>query len=473
MAFQGSSRSMARTEFMAPNGVRQGAVFVERVGTDVLQDRRGLSDATGLPEASGLPDANGMQRGGADPGPGQDSDISDVITGYGPQARQSFGAPLDPVREEEPATDRAVGRDNADESTLDNNRASTLDTSTLDTSTLNASGDGRSDPVPDPAPATPSVDTDPDPAPPPLDPPVTPAAPTDMGRPTGSVPGTPDVTPQSPPPGDENAEYGRDIDAVPDLPPNTGPVTSYTSGGVASSSYNVMIDFVGTWTVQLQEAFIEASDYLSTIILADLPDTIVDGVAIDDITITATLGAIDGIGGTLGSAGPRTLRNDGTYLSATGAMTFDSADAQNQLGLGNWESIVLHEMLHALGFGTLWTVMGLTSGSVAGGDIRFTGANATDTYQTEFPDVAGADSGSLFGVPVEADGGSGTAGGHWDELLFDQEIMTGYVDTGSFVSDMTIAALEDMGYDTVFDNPYSATDLTGTIPADPLLDVFA
>ena len=166
------------------------------------------------------------------------------------------------------------------------------------------------------------------------------------------------------------------------------------------------------------------------------------------------------------------IRNDGTYLSATGAMTFDSADAQDQFDLGNWETIVLHEMMHALGFGTLWSLMGLTSGSVAGGDMRFTGANATDVYQTEFSGIASADSGSLLGVPVETDGGPGTAGGHWDETEFDTEIMTGYVDTNSFVSLMTIAALEDMGYDTVFDNPYSATDLNGPIPGDPLLDLF-
>ena len=51
--------------------------------------------------------------------------------------------------------------------------------------------------------------------------------------------------------------------------------------------------------------------------------------------------------------------------------------------------------------------------------------------------------------------------------------MTGYVDSPSFVSLMTIAALEDMGYDTVFDNPYSATDQFGPIPADPLLDLIA
>ena len=51
--------------------------------------------------------------------------------------------------------------------------------------------------------------------------------------------------------------------------------------------------------------------------------------------------------------------------------------------------------------------------------------------------------------------------------------MTGFVDPGGFVSLMTIASFEDMGYDTVFDNPYSATDLSGPIPTDPLLDLFA
>jgi len=93
--------------------------------------------------------------------------------------------------------------------------------------------------------------------------------------------------------------------------------------------------------------------------------------------------------------------------------------------------------------------------------------------KTEFPSIATSNPNSLLGVPLETNGGTGTAGGHWDEFLFDKEIMTGFVDTGSYVSEMTIAALEDMGYDTVFDNPYNATDLTGSIPADPLLDLFA
>lgn len=317
------------------------------------------------------------------------------------------------------------------------------------------------------------TDADPQSPPPPIAQPQDSEAPTNMGRPAGATPGPPQATPQSPEPGDNNADYGRPADAVPDLPPDTGVLDDYTSGGQSSTSYNVSIEFLGSWTVELQTAFIDAAEYLSTIILADLPDVVINGVNIDDIIITATLEGIDGVGGVLGSAGPDYIRNDGSYLTATGSMTFDSEDAQNQLNLGNWETIVLHEMIHALGFGTLWTLMGLTTGTVAGGDIRFAGINATDVYQTEFASIANGDSGSLSGVPVETDGGQGTAGGHWDEILFGTEIMTGYVDPGGFVSQMTIAALEDMGYDTVYDNPYSATDLSGPIPVDPLLDLIA
>ena len=329
-----------------------------------------------------------------------------------------------------------------------------------------AEGDGRL--LPDPEPSALAEDADPDPAPPPQPSEPAPDPPQENGRPAGAQPGTPTSSPPAPPPPDDNAAFGRPPGAEPTLP--TGPVSTYTSPGPAGSSYNVTIEFEGNWTVELQQAFIEAADYLGSVILEDIPDVYVDGELIDDIVITATLDTIDGTGGILGSAGPRVLRDDGTYLPATGAMTFDVADAEALYDNGNWGAVVLHEMLHALGFGSLWSLMDLLSGSVAAGDLRFTGPNATDTYNTEFPGIAGADAGSLSGVPLETDGSSGTAGGHWDEALFDEELMTGYIDDGSYVSVMTIATLEDMGYDTVFDDPYDPDDQFGPIPAAPVND---
>ena len=48
---------------------------------------------------------------------------------------------------------------------------------------------------------------------------------------------------------------------------------------------------------------------------------------------------------------------------------------------------------------------------------------------------------------VEQDGGSGTAGSHWDEDTFHNELMTGYIDSGSNpFSAMSAASFADLGY---------------------------
>jgi hypothetical protein len=56
------------------------------------------------------------------------------------------------------------------------------------------------------------------------------------------------------------------------------------------------------------------------------------------------------------------------------------------------------------------------------------------------------------GIEIEMDGGSGTVGVHWDESLFDGELMTGYVDSHNHLSEMTLASLKDLGYDVHIDH---------------------
>jgi hypothetical protein len=51
-------------------------------------------------------------------------------------------------------------------------------------------------------------------------------------------------------------------------------------------------------------------------------------------------------------------------------MQFDIADAQNYQDQGLFGVIVTHEMIHSLGFGSIWSNLGLVSGS------NFTGASA-------------------------------------------------------------------------------------------------
>lgn len=184
-----------------------------------------------------------------------------------------------------------------------------------------------------------------------------------------------------------------------------------------------------------------------------------------DIDIAAAAAANDGPGGVLGSAGPTTaVLSNGFWFAASGQMSFDSADINNLETNGSLLDVILHEMAHVLGFGTLWDP--LTDFSYAGGqdvydhtNFAFTGANAVSTYQSEFSQPL-----ATF-VPVENGGGPGTANGHWNEIdggagltgIVDShgndmrnELMTGWLNAPTFISDMTIASFKDIGYTVNF-----------------------
>jgi hypothetical protein len=251
------------------------------------------------------------------------------------------------------------------------------------------------------------------------------------------------------PDGNGNGNGGGGGGGRGDSDPNV--LSSYTSGG--EGDYNIQIDFKGTWTADLQDAFIASADLLSSWIVGDIADVFFRGKIIDDIVITAELKDIDGAGGILGQAGPTAVRTDG-YLPAAAVMQFDSADADAFSQAGQWEEIVLHEMIHSIGFGTIWDFLGLVDGSGTQ-TPTFSGSAATLTYEAEFGAVGAA------GVPLEQDGGQGTIESHWDEETFDAELMTGYLNTstsisfdvwitGDDLSDMTLASLEDLGYDTLW-----------------------
>lgn len=61
----------------------------------------------------------------------------------------------------------------------------------------------------------------------------------------------------------------------------------------------------------------------------------------------------------------------------------------------------------------------------------------------EYRAVSGCDS----SIPTESNGGLGTACLHWDEDCFQSELMTGFNTGSQELSRMSIATLEDMGYE--------------------------
>lgn len=173
---------------------------------------------------------------------------------------------------------------------------------------------------------------------------------------------------------------------------------------------------------------------------------------IDDLLILVREDSIDGGGSTLAQAGPCFVRADMADpdlppTSVIGVMRFDSADVEQSRQNGTLGDVVLHEMGHVLGFGTLWNFQGeddqgpyqLRTGSLTA-DPRFVGAFAVDRYRA----IGGEDP----TVPVEGiAAGQGTSGSHWRESVFGNELMTGFIGIGENpLSVVTIASLADMFY---------------------------
>jgi len=173
------------------------------------------------------------------------------------------------------------------------------------------------------------------------------------------------------------------------------------------------------------------------------------GQTVDGVVITADLKPIDGAGKVLGSAGPCILRDEG-YLPAQGYMQFDTADLDTLEVRGQLQQVVLHEMGHVLGFGTIWEVVG--SGELGSNSYLLRTPLENPTF------VGAASRAALFGlagvggfpgtaVPVENTGEAGTAFAHWRESVFKRELMTGWLDSGmNPLSALTIAQFRDLGY---------------------------
>ena len=219
----------------------------------------------------------------------------------------------------------------------------------------------------------------------------------------------------------------------------------------AQPPFKIVVRFLGGLTTAQQDAFDAAARRWSEIIVGDLPDVRVGSEVIDDVLIEASGVAIDGVGGTLGRAGPRALRPAPIILPATGIMEFDTADLARMEAEGSLVRVIVHEMGHVIGIGTIWSRFGLLQGA---GTVNPTlsGPNAMrefgDLLQTSTPTA----------VPVANTGGPGTRDSHWRETVFGNELMTGFLNTGTNpISRMTIGSLEDLGYQVNYNaaDPYT------------------
>jgi hypothetical protein len=123
-------------------------------------------------------------------------------------------------------------------------------------------------------------------------------------------------------------------------------------------------------------------------------------------------------------------------------MQFDSADAAYYQSLGLFDDIVTHELAHVLGFGGLWNY---GANPLVSAD-QYTGSAGLNAYREISP-------GATY-IPVETTGESGTVGAHWSEALFDNELMTGWIDSSNYLSKFSVASLGDLGYAVSY-SPYT------------------
>jgi hypothetical protein len=219
--------------------------------------------------------------------------------------------------------------------------------------------------------------------------------------------------------------------------------------GSPPPTFDIELRYVGDPPAQAA-AFSAAVSRWEEVITGDLPDATVDfpGPAchdamretVDDVVIFVKVTSIDGRGGKLGQAGPCLVRDE-SQLPITGRLILDRADLDVAEAAGFLDDLVLHEIGHILGFGTLWERFGLLSG-VNSTDPRFTGSRAADALD----DIWGA-SGTGNGVPVENRGGAGIRNNHWRQSVFGSELMSSALAIGANpLSSISVTSLGDMGY---------------------------
>jgi hypothetical protein len=248
----------------------------------------------------------------------------------------------------------------------------------------------------------------------------------------------------------------------------TGNPVTFTATGMAAA-FHIDLRFLTTVSPARQEAFDSAAARWERLVFGDLPDLTVTATdipagtcganspaiaeTIDDIIILVTLDSIDGPGTILGGATNCYVRIPG-FLPLLGLMHFDTADVADLEANGTFKTVILHEMGHVLGFGTLWgpTELNLLVGPVSGGgtDPHFVGVGAT----AQFDAHGGGSYSAGAKVPVEncigfppGVCGQGNRDSHWRESVFASELMTGFLNSGSNpLSAISTASLGDEGY---------------------------
>ena len=245
--------------------------------------------------------------------------------------------------------------------------------------------------------------------------------------------------------------------------------------------FNISFRYLSSTTERQREVFEAAAARWERSIIKDLPSVFgeeipsafatsgvppiitADEGIIDDLVIEVVLAPIDGPGNILGQAGPRFIRVP-ELTTISGIMYFDVEDLATLEEFDLFEEVIVHEMGHVLGVGTLWNIFAPQFGIDR--ELRL-GPNSDPYYAGKQANVFWNAEGGLYELPIENEGGAGTRLSHWREADLNNELMTGFLNLGyNPLSRITAGSLEDLGYGTA--NVGEQYDLPrGTEGVDP------
>lgn len=236
-----------------------------------------------------------------------------------------------------------------------------------------------------------------------------------------------------------------------DCDPPSGPLPTVSPAPTPLflEDFQIDLDLSGV-PLRDRSYFRQARDTWTDIVTQGLPDFDSSGVppnllpespcslpsVIDDLYICIQIKEFDRKDdNVIASAAPRFARtkdeaagNPG--LPVTGFMSINEEKVNELIGDGIYQQVIEHELSHVLGFGTLWGREGLTE-AVGDDTCYYRGTNAVSEYRA----LSRCDD-----LPLEGCG-------HWSDCM-GRELLTATIDknTGTALSRVTIAAMEDLGY---------------------------